>query len=116
MNSLDSRYLRLGDTFAHRFTHSGRYVYAVGAPGGIAPPGHHTGFEIVVEAEKGAASQTHYVTVAWANGAFSVEPANLHIKNNDVILVVDRLGRDARVRGAGRVWARSFRQRRNAGQ
>ncbi len=65
MNSLDSRYLRLGDTFAHRFTHSGRYVYAVGAPGGIAPPGHHTGFEIVVEAEKGAASQTHYVTVAW---------------------------------------------------
>lgn len=86
MNSLDSRYLRLGDTFAHRFTHSGRYVYAVGAPGGIAPPGHHAGFEIVVEAEKGASSQTHYVTVAWVNGVFSVEPANLHIKNNDVVL------------------------------
>jgi plastocyanin len=86
MNSLDSRYLRLGDTFAHRLTKSGRYHYGVGAPGGIAPSSHHAKFEIVVAAEKGATSQTHYVTVAWANGAFSVEPANLHIKNNDVIL------------------------------
>jgi plastocyanin len=86
MNSLDSRYLRLGDTFAHRFTRSGRYLYAVGAPGGVAPPGHHARFEIVVVSEKGASSQTHYVTVAWANGAFSVEPANLQIKNNDVVL------------------------------
>jgi plastocyanin len=86
MNSLDSRYLRLGDTFAHRFTHPGRYLYGVSAPGGIAPPGHHAGFEIVVAAEKGASSQTHYVTVAWANGAFSIDPATLHIKNNDVIL------------------------------
>lgn len=86
MNSLDSRYLRLGDTFAHRFTHSGRYFYGVGAPGAIAPPGHHGRFEIVVAAEKGAASQTHYVAVAWTNGVFSVDPANLHINNNDVIL------------------------------
>lgn len=86
MNSLDSRYLRLGDTFAHRFTHSGRYLYGVGPPRGIAPDGHHARFEIAVAAEKGAAAQTHYVTVAWANGAFSVDPANLHIKNNDVIM------------------------------
>ncbi|HVJ54370.1 MAG TPA: hypothetical protein VM689_18035 [Aliidongia sp.] len=86
MNSLDSRYLRQGDTFGHRFTHPGTHHYAVGAPGGLAPAGHHAAFEIVVAAEKGATSQTHYVTVSHANGAFCVEPAKLSIKNNDVVL------------------------------
>jgi hypothetical protein len=87
MNSLDSRYLRLGDTFAHRFTHPGKYRYNVDVPGGIAPSGHHAGFEITVAAEKGAASQTHYVTVSYVNGAFAIDPAAvLHIENNDVIL------------------------------
>jgi plastocyanin len=86
MNSLDSRYLKLGDTFAHCFTHPGTYHYGVAAPGGIAPPGHHSGFEIEVATQKGATSTTHYVTVAWTNGAFTVDPTTLHIKNNDVVL------------------------------
>jgi plastocyanin len=86
MNSLDSRYLRLGDTFAHRFVHPGTYRYTVGTPGGLAPPDHHPAFEVVVAAEKGDASQTHYVTVCYSMGVFGVDPTSLQIKNNDVIL------------------------------
>jgi plastocyanin len=86
MNSLDSRYLRLGDTFAHRFVHPGSYRYTVGTPGGLAPPDHHPTFEIVVAAESGGASQTHYVTVSHADDMFAVDPAGLHINSNDVVL------------------------------
>ncbi len=86
MNSLDSRYLRLGDTFAHRFVTHGTYRYTVGIPGGIVPPDHHEDFEIVVAAGAGAASTTHYVVVAYADGVFSVEPRTLHIRHNDVVL------------------------------
>jgi len=86
MNSLDSRYLRLGDTFAHRFVTHGTYRYTVGIPGGIAPPDHHGAFEILVAAGAGTASTTHYATVSFADGVFSVEPKALHIRHNDVVL------------------------------
>lgn len=86
MNSLDSRYLRLGDTFAHRFVVAETYHYMVEIPGGLALPGHHRGFEIVVAAEPGPASKTHYVTVSYDDNGFSVEPERLEIKHNDVIL------------------------------
>ena len=86
MNSLDSRYLRLGDTFAHRFVKAGTYHYAVTIHGGIELPSHHPRFEITVAKKPGSASKTHYVTVSYANGVFSVEPKTLRIKHNDVIL------------------------------
>ncbi len=86
MNSLDSRILRLGDTFAHRFTSAGTYRYTIGVHCEIATPDHHRSFEIVVAAERGKASKTHYVTVSSAQNGLTAEPESLHISNNDVIL------------------------------
>lgn len=86
MNSLDSRYLRVGDTFAHRFTTPGTHRYALGAPGALGEPGHHAAFAISVAEEAGTAPGTHYVTVVFANGVFAAEPAELAIKRNDVVM------------------------------
>ena len=86
MNILDSRYLRPGDTFAQRFTTPGSYQYAVGIQGSLAEPGHDSPFAIIVGDAAGAAPKTHYVTVAYANNAFSVMPNRLEINKNDAVL------------------------------
>lgn len=90
MNSLDSRYLRLGDSFAHRFVAAGTYRYMLGSMGSIAASNHHhahhAGLEINVAPESGSKSTTHYVNVSYANGTFSADPRTLSIKSNDVVL------------------------------
>ena len=86
MNVLDSRFLRPGDTFAQRFTKPGTYHYAVGIQGSLAAPGHDSPFVIIVDSSPGKAPKTHYVTVAYAQGIFSVLPTQLEINQNDAVL------------------------------
>jgi hypothetical protein len=86
MNILDSRYLGPGDTFAQRFTTPGDYQYAVGIQGSLAVPGHDSPFTIAVSDTAGAAPQTHYVAVAYANKVFGATPERLEIKKNDAVL------------------------------
>jgi plastocyanin len=86
MNELDSRYLAPGDTFAQRFTKAGTYHYSVGITGSLATAGHDAPFALTVAAKAGAAPQTHYVTVGYANGSFTATPAQLHINEGDAVL------------------------------
>lgn len=86
MNSLDSRHLRLGDTFAYCFTRPGRYRYAVGVRGFAVVSEHDAKFEIVVADEAGsAAPRTEYVKVAF-DGAFGVDRPSVSIHRGDVVL------------------------------
>ena len=86
MNSLDSRHLRTGDTFAYRLTTPGTFHYGVGVPGGVIAQGHHAPFEIVVRPDAGAAHQTHYVKVTYENGAFGVDKPRLEVNRDDAVM------------------------------
>jgi plastocyanin len=86
MNTLDSRFLRLGDTFAQRFTMAGSYSYAVGIQGSLATSGHDAPFVIVVADETATEPKTHYITVSYADNTFSATPARLEINKNDGVL------------------------------
>lgn len=86
MNSLDSRYLRLGDTFAQRFVPPGIYQYTVGVPGNLGDAGNDCPFVIKVTKDTGATSKTHYVTVLFTNGSFGVDRESVEIHMNDVVL------------------------------
>ena len=85
MNSLDSRHLRLGDTFAYRFTSSGTYRYAVGVRGCAVVSEHELKFEIVVADEAGSAQKMEYVKIAF-DGAFGVDRPSVSIHRGDVVL------------------------------
>lgn len=86
MNSLDSRHLRLGDTFAHRFLRPGTYRYAVGVRGCAAVSEHQAKFEIIVADEAGpAVPKTEYVKVAF-DGAFEIDRPSVSIRRGDVVL------------------------------
>jgi len=85
MNSLDSRHLRVGDTFAQRFTTPGTYRYTVGVTGSLTDGGDGS-FTIKVGEDAGAAPKTYYVGVLFANGAFGVDKETVEIARNDVVM------------------------------
>jgi plastocyanin len=87
MNSLDSRFIRLGDCFAHRFSTPGTFSYALALlPGAL---GDHHGdapaHSVTVSAGDGD-QQQHTVTVSRRNGTLAASPAHLKITAGDLVV------------------------------
>jgi len=88
MNSLDSRFCRLGDTFAQKFSQVGRYIYDFNLPG-LDQLGKENGrFTISVgkAADNKPEPKQHFVNVRLAEKKLVAEPSNLEIAAGDVVL------------------------------
>lgn len=96
MSSLDSRFLRLGDCFAQKFSRPGTYKYIVTTGAGACLPASEGEYEIVVAAlgagkthaaeQKGPGSEQHNVAVREHEGKLTAQPARLEIKQGDTVL------------------------------
>ncbi len=85
MNDLDSRFLRLGDCFAQRFSKAGAFKYILTQTGGdYAALGGDT-YSISVEPDKGSGTQ-HNVVVRQRGKTLVAEPADLVIHSGDTVL------------------------------
>jgi plastocyanin len=88
MNSLDSRFCRVGDTFAQKFSQAGRYTYDFNLPG-LNQLDNQTGrFTISVGKadDKKAEAKQHFVTVRVADKKLVADPPNVEIAAGDVVL------------------------------
>ena len=87
MNTLDSRFCRLGDTFAQRFTEPGNYSYDFNLPG-LPPFGHANRFSLSVKGtfDSNQDGEQHFVTVRREGSNFVADPPKLEIKTGDVVL------------------------------
>jgi plastocyanin len=87
MNSLDSRFIRLGDCFAHRFSTPGTFAYALTLlPAALR--GHHgdaPAYSVTVSAG-GADQRQHAVTVSRRGGTLTASPARLEITAGDLVV------------------------------
>lgn len=87
MNSLDSRQLRHGDTFAQKFSRAGRYNYDFGLPdlGELERGGR---FTITVNEGASREPKQHYVSVQRARSAKQLEavPSELSVEAGDIVL------------------------------
>jgi plastocyanin len=87
MNTLDSRFCRVGDTFAQRFTEPGNYAYDFNLPG-LPPFGHANRFSISVKGtfDNNKEGKQHFVTVRREGTNFVADPPKLEIETGDVVL------------------------------
>lgn len=87
MNTLDSRFCRLGDTFAQRFTQPGDYTYDFNLPG-VPPFGHANRYSISVKGtfDSNKEGEQHFVTVRRDGTNFVADPPKLEIETGDVVL------------------------------
>lgn len=87
MNTLDSRFCRLGDTFAQRFTQPGNYAYDFNLPG-VPPFGHANRYSISVKGtfDSNKEGKQHFVTVRRDGTNFVADPPKLEIETGDVVL------------------------------
>jgi plastocyanin len=88
MNSLDSRFLRLGDCYAHKFGKPGTARYVLSAAAGHCMPTGDGAYTITVgpRASKAATSRQHNVLVRLKNSILVAEPPALHIDAGDMVL------------------------------
>jgi plastocyanin len=91
MNSLDSRFLRLGDCFAQKFSKAGTYKYIVTAGAGSCLSAAEGEYTIVVTSAKGkekkaSESSQHNVIVRLKDGSLVAEPARTEIAVGDTVL------------------------------
>lgn len=89
MNTLDSRFLRLGDCFAHRFSVPGTFAYALSPiPTPLAAP--PTTQSVTVAARDGGDDESrqrhHQVTVAMSAGQLRAKPAELQVNAGDIVV------------------------------
>jgi plastocyanin len=89
MNTLDSRFLRLGDSFAHRFSVPGTFAYALSPiPTSLAAP--PTTQSVIVAARDGhddeGRQRQHDVTVAISGGQLHARPAELRVTAGDLVV------------------------------
>ena|ERR1700741_2521393 len=87
MNTLDSRFCGVGDTFAQRFSEAGNYAYDFNLPG-LPPFGHANRFSINVKGtfDPNKEGKQHFVTVRREGTSFVVDPPKLEIETGDVVL------------------------------
>jgi len=87
MNTLDSRFCRLGDTFAQRFAQPGNYAYDFNLPG-VPPFGHANRYSISVKGafDSNKEGKQHFVTVRRDGTNFVSDPPKLEIETGDVVL------------------------------
>lgn len=87
MNTLDSRFCRLGDTFAQRFAEPGTYTYDFNLSG-VPPFGHANRYSISVKGtfDPNKDGEQHFVTVRREGSNFVADPPKLEIATGDVVL------------------------------
>ena len=88
MNSLDSRFCRVGDTFAQKFSQAGRYIYDFNLPG-LDQLGKENGRFTISVAKAGdnkPEPKQHFVNVRVAEKKLIADPPNLEIAAGDVVL------------------------------
>lgn len=89
MNSLDSRFLRLGDTFAQKFSRPGRYSYDFNLPilNRINKADGQFAIDVKESGDKKREGRQHYVIVRQqANKQLKADPAELSIDSGDVVM------------------------------
>lgn len=88
MNSLDSRVLRHGDTFAQKFSQPGRYTYDFNQPFLKRTSEGHDRFYINVKpADQQREGEQHFVVVRQQeNKKLKADPPELNIDAGDVVL------------------------------
>lgn len=93
MNTLDSRFLRLGDCFAHRFSVPGTFHYAL-SPIPTSLLAHHdeppTTQSVIVTARDGddgeVRQRQHNVTVTTSGGQLRAKPSELRVAAGDLVV------------------------------
>lgn len=88
VNTLDSRFLRLGDCFAHRFSNPGTFRYMIAVlPSSFSA--HHEGDSglstVTVVPSSGAPQTTHYVSVS-ARQALTAAPDRITVTAGDLVV------------------------------
>ena len=86
MNSLDSRFLALGDCFAQKFSKPGTIRYVVTAATGLCLPIPEDSCSIVVKPGKERENKQHNVVVSFQGEAFIADPPHLEIATGDMVL------------------------------
>ena len=88
MNTLDSRFMRPGNCFAHRFSAPGTFTYALSPiPSSLAA--HHgepPARAVIVTARSGKDPRQHPVTVSMADAVMTASPAELHVTAGDLVV------------------------------
>ncbi len=88
MNTLDSRFIRLGNCFAHRFSAGGTFAYAL-SPIPTSLAAHHgerPDQAVIVAAGHGEKQRQHHINVTVADGELTARPAELHVSAGDLVV------------------------------
>jgi plastocyanin len=88
MNALDSRFIRTGDCFAHRFSTAGTFRYALSPlPSSlVAHSKEPPALTVTVSASSGTDQNSHYVTVSSSGGKLDASPAQIKVAANDLVV------------------------------
>ena len=90
MNTLDSRFIRLGNCFAHRFGAPGTFGYALSPlPSSLVAHHGEAPAQAVIVAGRDydtAAQRQHHVTVSLADGTLRAHPAELRVTAGDLVV------------------------------
>ena len=88
MNSLDSRFCRVGDTFAQKFSQVGRYIYDFNLPGlnQLDKQGGRFSINVKKADNDKAEGKQHFVTVRLDDKKLIADPPKLEITAGDVVL------------------------------
>lgn len=90
MNTLDSRFLRLGNCFAHRFGTPGTFGYALSPlPSSLAAHHGELPAQAVIVAEPddySAGQRQHHVKVSVTGGELHARPAQLRVAAGDLVV------------------------------
>src|SRR6516162_7558235 len=90
MNDLDSRFLRLGDCFAQKFSWPGSYRYTVTTAAGACLPVSEGAYTILVKPRsaggKGGQHRQHNAVVKQEGATLVADPAELEIEAGDMVL------------------------------
>jgi plastocyanin len=87
VNTLDSRFVRLGDCFAHRFSVPGTFRYTLSVlPSSFAAHHHEgSGLTVTVTPASGAPQATHYLIVSTADGVTAL-PERATVTAGDLVV------------------------------
>jgi plastocyanin len=88
MNTLDSRFCRLGDTFAQKFSRSGQYNYDFNLPSlnRLDTQGGRFSINVQGTGDGKQEGKQHFVTVRQEDKKLTADPPKLDIATGDVVL------------------------------
>jgi len=94
MNTLDSRFIRLGNCFAHRFSAPGTFTYVLSPlPVSLAARDDDPAAQTVIvrpgdddTEEQSAGQRQHYIRVTMASSGLRARPAELRVTAGDLVI------------------------------